>query len=274
MKLLVGLSDYLDEVDSSFVKRFKLSLKFYSVTDRGVKVAKEVYESVNNIPDILENLAHYRYITIDNVDLLETAIKSSIANDQRYIQLGQHTLSIVEEYKKSLVLYDTESSVPTISIASLPIDSQYIVVSTSYPAVALRHKEVEEIGNAIFSALSLPKLYSHFCGFEGELVTLCWNLHGKDRLKDYHLEVPDYDHCQWLKHLGVLAIKVMNDLDCQVVDLQLINYTGCLVLPDNCSANEWMAEFLCVPVGYENIIKMRLNVSSSVVNMVDLYLFM
>ena len=259
MKLLVGLSGYLDEVEDSFVKRFKLSLKFYSVTDRGVKVVKEVYESTDNIPDILENLVNHEYITVDNVDLLETVIKSCMADDKRYVQLYQLTSSVVEEYKKSIVLCDAQSSIERISIASLPVNLQYIIVGTSYPAVTLRHKDVEEVSGAVSSALSLPKLYFHFCGFEGDLVTLCWVLHETNCLKGYQLEVPDYDHYHWLKHLGVVSITIMNDSKCQVVDLRLVNYTGCLLLPKNRDTTEWVAKFFCVPVGYENIMKVWLN---------------
>ncbi len=260
MKLLVGLSDYLDDVEGSFVKRFKLSLKFYSVTDRGVKVVKEVYESTHNIPDILENLVNHEYVTVDNVDLLEAVIKNCMADDKRYIQLYQHTSSVIEEYKKSVVLCDTQYEVQRISIASLPVNLQYVIVSTSYPAMTLRHKDVEEVGDAISSVLSLPKLYFHFCGFDGDLVTtFCWILHGTDCLKGYKLSVPDYDHYHWLRHLGVLSITVTIDSDCQVIDLRLVNYTGCLLLPKNRDTSEWTAKFFCVPAGYENIIKVQLN---------------
>ena len=253
MTLLVGLSTYLDDVDYGFVKHFKLSLRFYSVTDGGVKIAKEVYELAKNIPDILENLAHHGYITYDNVDILETVIRS-VANNERYMQLYQHTSSVIEEYKRSLALYGTQATIQCISIASLPADSRYVIVSTNCPAMALKQKDVEEISDALFSALSLPKLYSNFCGYEGHHVTLCWNLHDKDCLNGYRLEVPNYDHYQRLKHLGVLVIQVINVFDCQVVDLQLIDYIGCLVLPKNCDGKEWVAEFLCVPAGYENTV--------------------
>ena len=266
MKMLMRLSDYLDDVEDSLVKRFKLSLKFYTVISGGIKVAKDVYELAKNVPDILENLVDHRYVTVDNVDLLETVIKNSVGSDDRYVQLYQDVSSVIEDYKNSMILF-CESQVQHISIASLPVNSQYIIVSTCHYEASLRHEDVEEIGDGIFSALSLPKLYSSFCGYEGNLVELCWSLHEQDCLKNYHLEIPSYDHYQWLRHLGVLTIKVINGCDCQVINLQLIDYIGCLCLPKDRSSKHWVAEFYCVPGGYENnvLIKVPFNIVKNTV---------
>jgi len=255
MKMLVGLGSYLDDIDESLVKRFKLSLKFYSVT-HNVKVAKEVYESTNNIPDILENLVNNDYITVDNVELLEAIINPSL-DETRHEQLYHHTLDVIKEYKKLIALCDMPTKVECISVASLPINSQYMIVSTGIPAEMLNHKYAEEVGDSVFSALALPRLYSHLCGYEEDPVKLWWNLH-EDCLKDYHLEVPDYDHYQLLINLGVSMIEVINGSDYQFVNLlRLFDYIGCLLLPRDRSTTNWVAYFLCVPTSYGNILSRK-----------------
>ncbi|XP_065882320.1 uncharacterized protein [Dysidea avara] len=241
LSLLVQISSALYDPDGDLLKRFKLSLKFYHVSSKGVKIPENLYNSVNNIPDILDNLVNHKYVSVDNVELLEAVFKSSIATEDP--QLYHRTQCIITEYRR----VTCSISIPSVSFSTLPTQSQYVIVYTRH--LAITRKQVEEIEECVFSALSLPKLYAHFCGYEGSSVKLCWTVH--ENLCDFVLEIPEYDHWMLLNRLCIYMIEIQSSSRQQSIDLQGINYVGCLLLPIDRSGNEWNASLLCVPAGHE-----------------------
>jgi len=241
LEFLVKISSVLYDPDGDLLKRFKLSLKFYHVSSKGVKIPENLYNSTDSIPDILENLVSHRYISVDNVELLEAVFKASIATEDP--QLYHRTQCIIAEYRR----VTCSVSVPCISFSSLSTQSQYVIVYTRH--LTITRTQVEEIGECVFSALSLPKLYAHFCGYEGNSVKLFWTIH--ETLQDRVLEIPEYDHWILLNRLCIYMIEIQSGSERQSIDLQIINYVGCLLLPKDRSGDEWNASLLCVPAGHE-----------------------
>jgi len=242
LNFLVQISSVLYDSDDNLLKRFKLSLKFCHVSSKGVKIPESLYDSVSSIPNILDNLVIHKYISVDNVELLEAIFKTSIATEDP--QLYHRTRCIIAEYRRIAC----SVSVPSISFSSLPTQSQYVIVYTRLSTIT--RKQVEDIGECVFSALSLHKLYAHFCGYEGNSVKLYWTT--RETLRDYVLQIPEYDHWKLLNRLRIYMVEILSGSGQQLIDLQVINYVGCLLLPKDRSGDEWNACLLCVPAGHED----------------------